>query len=225
MRTIGILSVLFAVALFAGCGKDDKKKGGDKADKGKADKGTADKADKGTADKADKGTADKADKGTKAGDGADMPGMANKMMYCPSAVPGAKTEIAEADGALVVTVTAEGDAIADVRRRAAHLESVYKAESATTDHSGEGTGGGGTGQCPVVMDDTTLAVESVDGGVKITIKPADAAKLADLKKTAETRLENLPGGGGKGGHRSGSGGKDGDGEGKGEGKNAGKGGK
>lgn len=212
MRTTQILSVLFALALVAGCGKKD-------GDKGKKDD-KADKADKADKDKgADKAKDDKA--ADKAKDDGDMPGLANKMKYCPSAVPNAKTTVEEADGKVAVTVTVEGDAVGDVRRRAAHLEAVDKADSSTVNHSGEGTGGGGFGQCPVVMEKTSLTIEHVDNGVKIALTPDEGMTSAELKANAETRLKNLPGGGGKGGHKGGGGDKTGKGEGKGEGSGTG----
>lgn len=126
--------------------------------------------------------------GAGSGDG-EAPTMANKMAHCPSAVPGADTKVAEEKGAVVLTVTAEGDVrIGEIQKRAEHLDQVEAAPDAEIKHTGQGTGGGRSGKCPVVMTDVTLGVEKLKNGVKITLTPKDAAKVGELASTAKARI-------------------------------------
>jgi hypothetical protein len=118
--------------------------------------------------------------------------MMNKAKNCPSAVEGAATVFAAADGKLVVTIKSEDEAkVTDARTRAAHLAKAQEADSATVKHTGSGTGGGGVGLCPVLLVDTTLAVKDIDGGVEITLTPKDPSKLEELKAAGENRLAQL----------------------------------
>ena len=114
--------------------------------------------------------------------------MVNKMMHCPSAVDGAETKVEATDAAVKLTITSADKAkVAEIQKRAQHLASLTAEETAEIKHTGQGTGGGALGKCPVVMDGTTLVVESNDQGAVISMTVADAAKLPDLAKTASAR--------------------------------------
>ena len=114
-----------------------------------------------------------------------------KMAHCPSAVDGSKTVVKKAADTVVVTVTATGDAkVKDVRDRAKHLVEASKAEGAGK-HTGDGTGGGGFGRCPVVLENTTVTAKDVEGGSELTVKPKDKAGLDALAKDAEERAKNF----------------------------------
>jgi hypothetical protein len=118
--------------------------------------------------------------------------MANKAGWCPSTVAGATTAIdkdASKDGTVVVTVTAADEAAtATIRARTRHLVDVQKAPGATIQHTGEGTGGGDAGVCPVIARQNTLASEDVAGGVKITMTPASADQGTGLLAEVEKRI-------------------------------------
>lgn len=112
-----------------------------------------------------------------------------KLSHCPSAVEGAKTTVKKGADAVVVTVVATGDEkVKDVRDRAKHLTEASKAEGEGK-HTGEGTGGGGLGRCPVVLHETAVTAKDVEGGAEITVKPKDKAGLDALNKEAESRVK------------------------------------
>ncbi len=112
----------------------------------------------------------------------------NKMAHCPSAVEGATTQIKDGKGAFDVIVTAKtGDAVSEIRSRARHLVDAAKNDAATLAHTGDGTGGGGQGRCPVVMEDTAVTQKDIDGGVDLTVKPAKATDLASIRQEAQDR--------------------------------------
>src|SRR5438309_4523419 len=118
------------------------------------------------------------------------------MQHCPSAVAGAKTEIKDGkDGVEIVVTSTEAAKTEDIRKRAKHMVDSAKVDPTAVVHNGEGHGGGGLGLCEVVLKDTTVTAEDVDGGSKITVKPTKAVDLEWLKK--ETRTRHAANGGGK----------------------------
>ena len=133
------------------------------------------------------------------------PDMANKMANCPSAAAGATTAVKADKAAVTVSVTAnEKEVIAEIQKRAKKLATLDTSADADVKHTGEGTGGGQLGKCPVVMTDVTIKVKDLKNGSAITMTPKDKAKLADLEKMAKERAESMPamdgaGGGGGGG--------------------------
>jgi hypothetical protein len=200
MRKVTAVAIVLGLALAAGCGDKDKDKATDETDE------TAQTPPTDEPPKDEPKVPDEPEDT-----------MINKMANCPNAVEGATTEISDAEGAVVITVTvadeADEAAVAEVRKRAAALEAVDDATSDQVEHTGKGTGGGALGKCPVVMKDTSLALEEVEGGVKITVTPSDAANLETLKTEVTTRndgmadaMKKAAAGGGEGGHGSGTGG-------------------
>jgi hypothetical protein len=110
------------------------------------------------------------------------------MMHCPAAVAGAKTEIKNGTDAVQITVTADNAAKTDeIRKRAKHVAEAAKADPTTVAHSGDGHGGGGLGRCEVVLKDTTVTAEDVEGGSRLTVKPTRPVDLEWLKKEVATR--------------------------------------
>jgi hypothetical protein len=122
--------------------------------------------------------------------GADTAG-AHKMAHCPSAVEGAKTVVKDSKEGVIVTVTATGDKVKDVRDRAKHTADVAKmAEAPKVEHNSEGKGGGGIGRCPVVVEgDTTVEVKDVENGSEITVKAKK--DVPGLQKEAKARAANF----------------------------------
>jgi TusA-related sulfurtransferase len=123
----------------------------------------------------------------------DKPGVKDagqgKMVHCPSAVEGSKTTVKAAGDAVVVSVTATGDAnVKEVRERAKHLVEASKADDKGK-HAGDGTGGGGLGRCPVVLKDTTVTHKDIEGGAELTVKPKDKAAVDAVLKEAEGRIQ------------------------------------
>jgi hypothetical protein len=115
-----------------------------------------------------------------------------KMANCPSSVEGATTKVEDAPDSVIVTITGAGEpAIKEIRERAKHLAEVSVKVATEIKHSGEGEGGGGLGQCPVVLADTTITSEEVEGGAKVTVKPAKAEDLPKLAALAKERHSKL----------------------------------
>jgi hypothetical protein len=121
------------------------------------------------------------------------------MQHCPSAVAGAKTEIKDNKDSVEITVTSSEAAKTDeIRKRAKHVVDAAKQDPESVVHNGEGHGGGGLGRCEVVLKDTKVAAEDVDGGSKITVTPNKPVDLEWLKKETHARhVANGTGGKGK----------------------------
>lgn len=127
------------------------------------------------------------------GSGSGANDMVNKMMHCPSAVEGATSKVEVGKEAVVVTITAgEPAKVADIQKRARHLASLAAPSAAPeVKHTGQGTGGGALGKCPVVMRDVTLKVVDQKDGAKVTVTPKNPATLAELGKISKDRAEAL----------------------------------
>jgi hypothetical protein len=111
----------------------------------------------------------------------------HKMAHCPSAVEGATTVVKDSKEGVVVTVTATGDKVKEVRDRAKHTAEIAKLpEPPKVEHNSEGKGGGGLGRCPVVVEgDTTIDVKDIENGSEITVKAKK--NVAALQKEAKER--------------------------------------
>jgi hypothetical protein len=121
------------------------------------------------------------------------------MQHCPTAVTGAKTEIKDNKDSVEILVTAADAAkTEEIRKRAKHMVDAAKQDPTAVVHNGDGHGGGGLGLCEVVLKDTTVTAEDVDGGSKITVKPTKTVDFEWLKKETHSRhTANGAGGGGK----------------------------
>ena len=115
-----------------------------------------------------------------------------KMSHCPSAVDGATTKLTNNKDGVIVLVTAKDDSgMKDIRARAKHVVDVTKLDAAASTHTGEGTGGGGLGRCPVVVKDTVITAKDAPGGTEFTVKPKKPADVAALQKEAKDRAEKF----------------------------------
>jgi hypothetical protein len=118
--------------------------------------------------------------------------MAKKAGNCPSTVVGAVTTVSGAgsDGRIVLDITsADAGAVPAIRLRAAHLVDVQGAPPGSVQHTGEGTGGGDAGVCPVIVRDSRLEMAEIDGGVRVTIWPADRDAGGRLRAEIDARIE------------------------------------
>lgn len=114
-----------------------------------------------------------------------------RMAHCASAVEGAKTDVKDTKDGVVVTVTGPADKVAEIRARAKHTADVAaKGEGSKIQHSGEGTGGGGVGRCPIVVEgDTAVALKDLPNGVEATVTAKK--DVAALQKEAKERAANF----------------------------------
>jgi TusA-related sulfurtransferase len=115
----------------------------------------------------------------------------HRMAHCPSAVPGAKTAVKDTKEGVIVSVTGTGDAVKDIRDRAKHTAEIAKLpEPPKPEHNSEGSGGGGLGRCPVVVEgDTTVEVKDIENGSEITVKAKK--DVPALQKEAKLRAGNF----------------------------------
>jgi TusA-related sulfurtransferase len=123
----------------------------------------------------------------------------NQMANCPSAVTGAETKIAKTKDAVTLTITAvDPAAVKDIQERAKKVVEASKAPATPGEikHTGLGTGGGSLGECPVVLQDTSITAADSKTGTVLTVKPDDAKALDDLLEKSQERLaalaKNLP---------------------------------
>jgi TusA-related sulfurtransferase len=114
------------------------------------------------------------------------------MAHCPSAVPNARTVIADVPGGVTLTITG-GDAptTADVRARIAALLDAQKNQGPGVHHTGTGEGGGLLGRCPIVLKDTTVVAADVDSGTKITITAKNPEEVDWLRRETRDRQADL----------------------------------
>jgi hypothetical protein len=105
------------------------------------------------------------------------------MERCPSAVPGAKTTVTDVPGGVVVTVRAPHDGVAQAEihsRVQFQMDAQAEPTRGAIEHTGMGTGSGRYGFCPGMIEHTTLDVQWLADGAKMTVradKPEDAAQL------------------------------------------------
>ncbi len=114
------------------------------------------------------------------------------MTNCPSAVKGAGTSLKEAaDGVILDIIADDPAAIADIIARA-HLNG-SRGEPSTSGppHTGQHTGPGTLGHCPIVHVGTTITVEEIHGGVRVTVIAKDPAAGPALQKETRARLAYL----------------------------------
>lgn len=110
---------------------------------------------------------------------------------CPSAVAGATTSVTKIPEGVDLVITApDKDRAAQIRILAHRLAELQPA-SEVVQHTGKGTGGGKIGYCPVVIVDTELTVEDVEGGSRILAKARHPAFVSALQAITEERAEAL----------------------------------
>ncbi len=131
---------------------------------------------------------------------SEVTGMANKMVNCPTSLKGTSTRIKKTANALLFTVVVDDASdVAELRKRAKHLEAVSGANSSPVKHSGKGTGSGELGKCPIALAKASAKAEDIENGVRVTLTPSDG-DVDRLHKLANARMK--AGGNGKksGGH-------------------------
>jgi TusA-related sulfurtransferase len=112
---------------------------------------------------------------------------AHSMVNCPSTVPGAKTSVKDTKKGVEIDVTAEGrNAVLQIQARARTQEPKRKVDTAVT-HTGEGTGEGALGFCPVIHVGTQVSVKNLKDGVRITVSALDPKNVDQVQKVAKER--------------------------------------
>ncbi|MBE7450392.1 MAG: hypothetical protein HS111_16275 [Kofleriaceae bacterium] len=115
-----------------------------------------------------------------------------RMQNCPSAVPGAATDMRPIDGGVVLDVTAADPQAA---RRIVELAQRHAAMGAPDPDAGLHTGGhggpGDRGHCPVIHVDTTVTAVEIAGGARITILANDPEAAPELVRQTRARIDYL----------------------------------
>lgn len=111
------------------------------------------------------------------------------MRNCPSHVPGAKTQAANAPTGVVLLITADQPIVRDQIVQLAKFHSGPHDPSAPP-HSGKRGGPGTIGYCPIVHGYTTVTFDQVPNGVRINVSaPPDRVK--QLQQTTAERMRAL----------------------------------
>lgn len=116
-----------------------------------------------------------------------------RMASCPSAVEGATTTLVELPDGVQLTVTGRDEpARRDIWRRAQeHGLSAWDWERGSQEHTGAGTGSGRYGFCPGILASTTLDVELLPTGARLTVRADRPVRIEELKRVTRQRLEWL----------------------------------
>ena len=110
---------------------------------------------------------------------------------CPSAVPGATTEVRNAPDGVELVITSPGEGGArQIRFLARRLAGLRPAADGVR-HSGEGTGSGTLGYCPVVIAGTDVVVEDVAGGARVIVKARHPELVGALQLVTRSRADAL----------------------------------
>jgi hypothetical protein len=117
----------------------------------------------------------------------------HQMANCPSAVPGATTIVANSKAGVVVTVTSDKANVTDEIRRRAHIQENVAAQTArgAIEHTGEGTGSGKFGYCPGLVQGTSVAVDDIPDGARLTVRAASPSEVQALQQSTRARLRDL----------------------------------
>jgi len=155
------------VVLLVGCGK---------AEPSKSDK----PVEKPSADKADTPSADKP-----------VDNMDEKMRHCPLAIDGAASTLTDIEGGVQFEVKVPAAGVAEVQRRAHHvIEFAAKRHDKSTHQVSDKQGGGTMRNCPVVTSETTISVDDLSDGARITVTvPAD--RVAELRAESRRRVDKF----------------------------------
>ena len=111
------------------------------------------------------------------------------MGNCPSAVVGAVTRVRELGDGVLLDITADdGAASADIFARAQLHATMGAPDPAVPVHTGQHGGPGDSGHCPIIHLGTTVTVEQILGGARITVLATDPAAAHQLQRETRARL-------------------------------------
>ena len=112
-----------------------------------------------------------------------------KMANCPSAVPGARTAMAETEDGVDLLISGTTPSARDEIRRLAHVHARMGAPAALGLHSGHHTGGGRIGYCPIVhTGGAAVSVEDVASGVRVHLRATGREAISALRAQVARRV-------------------------------------
>ena len=113
------------------------------------------------------------------------------MASCPSAVPGAATEVRNAPDGVELVITSPGKGGARQIRFLARRLAGLRPAADVVRHSGEGTGSGKLGYCPVVIAGTDVVVEDIAGGARVVVRARHRELVGALQLVTRSRADAL----------------------------------
>lgn len=117
---------------------------------------------------------------------------ADDMTLCPSAVTGASTSLKQLGDGVALDITADDPKAAeDIMARAQLHAAMAAPATAELAHPGNHAGLAERGQCPIIHDGTTVTVEQILGGARITVTAKDPAEAHALQRDTRERLAGL----------------------------------
>ena len=117
----------------------------------------------------------------------------HQMANCPSAVAGATTIVENTKSGVIVTVTSDDDKKSDEIQRRAHVQQNVALQNArgALERTGGGTGSGKYGYCPGLIQGTTVAVDDLPDGARMTVRAASPNEVQSLQQMTRARLRDL----------------------------------
>ena len=116
------------------------------------------------------------------------------MLHCPSSAPGATTVVRDTRDGVQLDVTASDPFGRHEIRRRAEVQRGVAADRRTRghdEHTGQGTGSGRYGYCPGIMQNTTVTVVDIAGGVRMSVRAESRDDVAALQRTTHARAARL----------------------------------
>jgi hypothetical protein len=116
-------------------------------------------------------------------------GMAN----CPSAVPGARTEMSYSEDGVDLSITAPAHGAQHQIQALGRIHGKMTGPMGIGEHTGKHTGTGRIGYCPIVhTDGTTVRVREIADGVRVHLHADGTDAIAALQSTVYERVLRLP---------------------------------
>jgi hypothetical protein len=115
------------------------------------------------------------------------------MLNCPSAVDGARTELARTADGVELTVTArDPDSAKEIVTLARSHAAMQEPDPDKPQHGGQHGGPGEIGYCPIVHHGNTLVTfDEVPGGARIQVVAGSPAEVAALQEETAERVAAL----------------------------------
>ncbi|HEY1558558.1 MAG TPA: hypothetical protein VGF94_27230 [Kofleriaceae bacterium] len=114
------------------------------------------------------------------------------MRNCPSGVAGAGTVSAPTPDGVDVTITStDATARRDILVRAALQSWQRDPVGLASEHTGDHTGPGTLGRCPIIHAATTITYQPIPDGVRIHVAARRASDVPALQRATEARVRAL----------------------------------
>lgn len=111
---------------------------------------------------------------------------------CPAYPGKAAVTLADIEGGYTVAIaTTDESAVGAIRENARYVEGAAASGAGASALTFGGATGNRTTNCPVILDGTAITVADQPGGVILTVKAKDPAKVDAIRKEARDKAEML----------------------------------